>query len=122
MKKIYEWPSQKKALLNFVNSKNFLKYGYPETLESAKPIFRNHVDELIELGPLASNKQKLKTFHKLTFELFQMNELVETVERETFYIDTWEIANIVGIGSTPKQELEFERNLHRWRYQPVAAD
>ena len=113
--KQYNWHRTKVRLAEYAKSDGYLKYGYPETMEAARPIFRRLIDQLIESGPDAPRDQQYALFKQLTYDLYHIDEAVETVEREQFYETTWGIASIVGIGATREESDDFEDKLMIWR-------
>ena len=113
--KHYNWTTTKRELIEYTRSDEYLKYGYPETMAAARPIYQTLVDGLIECGPDATIDDKNALMKQLTYDLYHLDENVETVEREQFYDTTWGIAYIVGVGSTPEEGLDFEQKLMEWR-------
>ena len=113
--KHYNRKSFERKLVECTNEHGYLKGGYPETMDAARPIFKRFVNDLIKIGPDAKQPDKYALIKQLTYDLYHLDQKVETVERDIFYSTTCKIAAIAGIGLTPKESQEFESNLEKWR-------
>ena len=76
---------------------DFLNEGHSDLLNEIRPVLIHLVERLEELGPCATENQRLATF-AAAFELINRHEdEIETVERESILKAVYDIGEIVGL-------------------------
>lgn len=114
--KIYRWRTSQSLLADYKKS-DYLVYGYQKTRDAARPIFDEHIDRLIQLGPFATDEKKYADFKKCVSDLNMLVEFgydVETVEREEFCSRLGDLAVMVRL-CPPDNRTEFFERILDWR-------
>ena len=100
--------AMEKRLTNYRNT-DFLSGGYEDTMSAAKPHFEQLIDGLIELGPDADGELKFKLFAVCVERVYELDEPIETVERDVFFEAWMRLAEIAGFCNTKQDAFEFEK-------------
>lgn len=83
----------------------YLKYGDEEVIAAAKPIFEALIDDLMQLPENASEAERLLVFERCVECLNELDDSedlshgIDTIEREEFCEQLYEIGDIVGLDS-----------------------
>lgn len=85
------------AALDAYEHTDYLSEGYPEVLDEARPAFKQLFQRLRALPDDAPMAERLKPFEEALRAINEVEEDIETVERETILGAIYEIGSLVGL-------------------------